>query len=195
MEYTTTHKLPTHKQRRTALQGNRLWTVSGETAPGLKAVLLDEASPLTDIKSPVLCLLTVPRRFLCCSFSLFVRWWFYMWCGFCHSCSANLLLSVPQEGCASWLYHSLLSLQICYLFAFQQTKPLLERSIRKTFASRGISLLFFRIGPFQKESKIVWQKCYHYKVYLLLLNCIIKQSGHISELWLLIIVVCSKQES
>ena len=47
-------------------------------------------------------LLTVSRRFLYCSSSLFVRQWFHMWSLFSHVCSSPLLLLVSH---ASWLWH------------------------------------------------------------------------------------------
>ena len=52
-------------------------------------------------------LVTIPRRFLCRSY-FFARRHFHMWCllfsfFFFIVCSSFLLLSVPLEGCVSWL--------------------------------------------------------------------------------------------
>ena len=64
----------------------------------------DFARVNTSLNSPIVFLLTVPRRFFCCS-SLFVRLRFHMWC----LCSPYLFLIspslVPQKDCSSWLWY------------------------------------------------------------------------------------------
>ena len=86
--------------------------------------------------------LTVPRRFLCCNYSLFMRWLFHMWSLFCYcsfpagtQCWNNVdltlfrrcvpagssgpFLSVLLERCASSLWYSLLIFKYIYLTVTQ----------------------------------------------------------------------------
>ena len=51
--------------------------------------------------------LTISKRLLCNTSSLFVCLWFKMWHLFVLIWSSSLLLEVPREGCASWLCYFL----------------------------------------------------------------------------------------
>ena len=49
-------------------------------------------------------LLTVPRRFLCCNFSLFVSYWFDMWHLFCYSFHLLFLCRSSSLLACQWFY-------------------------------------------------------------------------------------------
>ena len=126
-----------------------------ESKTGVSPPLLPDPDPAPPHPPPhkhthVECLLTVPRRFLCCSSSLFGCWWFHtcMCHLFCHCLFPTVLPLAPWEGCATWLWHFLGILTYLYILWVSQ---LLFSAFIWLFL--GISIFTFvlliaRISPF-----------------------------------------------